>query len=453
MGATGVPVCGDPGLGARQPRARAGRSSTSATTTAPRTPSADACAGAEPGRKRLRWYAERVHHFAMSLNPAYRYEGGRFGNVAVHVLYQPGDEQHLGRRRRRRAHPDGARLAGPGLRAVRLAAAHQRAPDRGRRHRVPDDDPRRLGRPGAHRPRGGPQLHHGPPRQQRVARRLARRGLHQLPDQLVLGDHGPGELRRDRGRSAASSTWTTTASRPASRPRRTATSPRTTSRSTPGASCSSTSSAPSWATRRCTASSGPSTSGGSTGTSTRPPSASVAEEVSKRDLTTFFAQWLHTTELYDYAVGRVRSRREGDGYLTRVEVVRKAPGRFPQDVAVLAQGDTALARTDGLAEREWVELRTRTRPKSVMLDPLVRSHDWNMLNNRQRLGFSLAQLFAPLPGTDVYFHRYFSTRVRRDRLTTGVPAGGLVQRRGWSHARPPEPGRLPGPLRAERPGR
>ena len=66
----------------------------------------------------------------------------------------------------------------------------------------------------------------------------------------------------------------------------------------------------------------------------------VAEEVSGRDLSTFFAQWLHTTELYDYAVGRVRSRREGDGYLTRVEVVRKAPGRFPQDVAVIAQGDT-----------------------------------------------------------------------------------------------------------------
>ena len=29
----------------------------------------------------------------------------------------------------------------------------------------------------------------------------------------------------------------------------------------------------------------------------------VAEEVSQRDLSTFFAQWLHTTELYDYAVG------------------------------------------------------------------------------------------------------------------------------------------------------
>jgi hypothetical protein len=160
---------------------------------------------------------------------------------------------------------------------------------------------------------------------------------------------------------------------------------------------------------------------------------SVAEEVSGRDLSTFFAQWLHTTELYDYAVGKVRSRREGDGYLTRVEVVRQAPGRFPQDVAVIARGDTALARTDGLADREWVELRTRTRPRLVLLDPLVRSHDWNMLNNRRRLGSRLARLFLHLPVTDVYLHRYFSTRVRRDGMTLGLQpvawfneAGGLT---------------------------
>ena len=37
-------------------------------------------------------------------------------------------------------------VAGWLLRPLRLAADHQRAPDRGRRHRVPDDDPRRLGR-------------------------------------------------------------------------------------------------------------------------------------------------------------------------------------------------------------------------------------------------------------------------------------------------------------------
>ena len=124
----------------------------------------------------------------------------------------------------------------------------------------------------------------------------------------------------------------------------------------------------------------------------------VAEEVSHRDLSTFFAQWLHTTELYDYAVGRVHAARRGDGWVTRVEVVRRAPGRYPQDVAVIAAGDTALAHTDGLAERQWVEVATRTRPRQVLLDPLVRSHDWNMLNNRKLLRFAFPQSLAAVAG-------------------------------------------------------
>jgi len=90
IGATGVPVCGDPGW------ERANQNENQPVEYqrdyyGPRTPP-PACDGAAPGRKRLRWYAEDVHHFALSLNPAYRYEGGHFGNVAVHVLYQPGDE-------------------------------------------------------------------------------------------------------------------------------------------------------------------------------------------------------------------------------------------------------------------------------------------------------------------------------------------------------------------------
>ena len=96
MGATGVPVCGDPGWerANRAPdhpveyqRDYYGAAHAVGRRRAP---------APEPGRKRIRWYAERVHHFAMSLNPAYRYEGGHFGDVAVHVLYQPGDEKTWG---------------------------------------------------------------------------------------------------------------------------------------------------------------------------------------------------------------------------------------------------------------------------------------------------------------------------------------------------------------------
>ncbi|MDZ7778545.1 MAG: M1 family metallopeptidase [Gemmatimonadota bacterium] len=43
------------------------------------------------GRKRVRFYGEDIHHFAWSTSPEYRYEAGRHGDVAVHVLYRPGD--------------------------------------------------------------------------------------------------------------------------------------------------------------------------------------------------------------------------------------------------------------------------------------------------------------------------------------------------------------------------
>jgi Peptidase family M1 domain len=383
------------------------------------TPPADACAGAEPGRKRLRWYAERVHHFAMSLNPAYRYEGGRFGNVAVHVLYQPGDDSTWG--------------GGVAVERTQTALAWL------------DQLYGPFGWPqltNVHRIEGGgtefPMMIHDGSADQGLI-------VHEAGHNYTMGLLANNEWREgwlDEGFTSFQTSWFW----------------ETMGRESYGETeanvleldlddYSEPPSLEAQAYRDFTSYNIAIYTRGElffhqlraiVGDETmhrilrtfyerwkyrhvdEAAFRSVAEEVSRRDLSTFFAQWLHTTELYDYAVGRVRSRREGDGYLTRVEVVRKAPGRFPQDVAVFARGDTAVARTDGLAEREWVQFRTRTRPKSVMLDPLVRSHDWNMLNNRRRLGFSLAQVFAPLPATDVYLHRYFSTRVRRDRLTLGL---------------------------------
>jgi hypothetical protein len=164
----------------------------------------------------------------------------------------------------------------------------------------------------------------------------------------------------------------------------------------------------------------------------------IAEEVSGRDLSTFFAQWLHSTVLYDYGVGKVKAGRGGSGaadqiWTTQVEVVRHAEGRIPVEVAVIGEADTAVVRTAGLAEREWVEVKTKSKPKQVVLDPRVRTHDWNMLNNRHKLGVSLSTVTAYPPGTDVYFHPYFSTRSRRDRMTVGLhptvwynDAGGIT---------------------------
>jgi hypothetical protein len=92
MGATGVPVAGDPGW----------RGAAAVPGTVPDyrrdaySPSAAAALGllddqAATGRRIVRWRADNVHHFAWTTSPDYIYEGGAFGDVAVHVLYQPGD--------------------------------------------------------------------------------------------------------------------------------------------------------------------------------------------------------------------------------------------------------------------------------------------------------------------------------------------------------------------------
>ena len=122
MGATGVPVSGDPGWDAAQ-----------ALGTGPidyqrewygsLDPTAQPCiergeeriCGTPPARylreeeslghlageptagwKRVRWFAEDVHHFAWSTSPDYVYEQGRWEDVTIHVLYQPGDEESWG---------------------------------------------------------------------------------------------------------------------------------------------------------------------------------------------------------------------------------------------------------------------------------------------------------------------------------------------------------------------
>jgi hypothetical protein len=87
IGATGVPVCGDPGWA--KARAEPSTPVDYQRDYYGRVP--NDCPGTAAGRKTVRFRAEQVHHFAFSLNPEYVYEQGRYKDVAVHVLYQPAD--------------------------------------------------------------------------------------------------------------------------------------------------------------------------------------------------------------------------------------------------------------------------------------------------------------------------------------------------------------------------
>ncbi len=98
VGATGVPVSGDPGYSAAAAR---GYRPYSLARDAYGSPEPEERLGLLPesvqrGRKRVRFRAEDVHHFAWSASPDYIYEGGRWRDVPIHVLYQPGDEEDWG---------------------------------------------------------------------------------------------------------------------------------------------------------------------------------------------------------------------------------------------------------------------------------------------------------------------------------------------------------------------
>ena len=122
VGATGVPLEGDPGWeGAAAPGTRPieyardfyGPPGGPPCITGPdgRTvcgisPEREAPPRARPlgllkgevpgGWKRVRFFARDVHHFAWSTSPDYIYEHGAQSGVPIHVLYQPGDEDTWG---------------------------------------------------------------------------------------------------------------------------------------------------------------------------------------------------------------------------------------------------------------------------------------------------------------------------------------------------------------------
>src|SRR5882762_4791453 len=94
IGATGVPVEGDPGWEKAKADSNLRIDYQRDWYRAPRD--THQCGEAAAGRKCVRFHAEQVHHFAFSLNPDYVYEQGRYGDAVVRVLYQPGDRASWG---------------------------------------------------------------------------------------------------------------------------------------------------------------------------------------------------------------------------------------------------------------------------------------------------------------------------------------------------------------------
>ena len=98
MGATGVPVAGDPGWEKAKVwgEVHLARDAYGATGPAPRTTRYRAAARAR-GRKAVRFYARDVHHFGWAADPDFKYEGALYrGAIPIHALITPAEMPKLG---------------------------------------------------------------------------------------------------------------------------------------------------------------------------------------------------------------------------------------------------------------------------------------------------------------------------------------------------------------------
>jgi hypothetical protein len=437
MGATGVPLCGDPGW------MRANKGPTPIVYQrdwydAPsRVLSETACPTVPAGRKSLVWYAEQVHHFAMSMNPDYRYEGGRYGGVAVHALYQPGDETTWG----------------GGIAVKRTEIALGWLDQLFGRYQWPQMT-------NVHRIEGGgtefPMMVHDGSADQGLI-------VHEVGHNYVMGHLANNEWREgwlDEGFTSFQTSWfweTVSRGEQQSYP--------DTERLILNLDLDGMSQPTSLKSDQYRDFATYNTMIYARGEFffdqlrrlvgdeamrailrtffdrhklTHVDEAAfkaVAEEVSGRDLGAFFATNLHTTDLVNYRIGRVKRTRTADGWNTRVEVRRTEPGYFPVELLVVgSKGDSTRVRTEGIAEQEFVEVRTTSKPREVVIDPANVSHDWNALDNYKRYFFRADDLLGG-PGfrKTVFFDTHVSTPQPRDRLALGLlptvwynDAGGLT---------------------------
>ncbi len=385
LGSTGVPVEGDPGWrtpGGAEPLYR--RDAYPARSAESLGLLSDAPAAA---RKRVRWRAEDVHHFAWSADPTFRYEGGtveRAGGppVAIHVLYQPADTAWdegvvLGRTRKALAWLESMFGPYPWPQLTNL-------------HRIE---------------RGGTEF------PMLVMDGSESEGLiaHEVAHQFVHGALANNEWRDgwlDEGFASFVDTWyfedqgqTGLWDRSLETMREMERAGQTQPIATPGAEfrdprtySAMTYTKTSLVLRMLRDLVGEDAMRQILRTYYRENALShvteadfraVAERVSGRDLGWFFRQWFHTTDTLDYAVGNVGTERLPNGrWRTRVEVLRLGKAQMPVRLQI---GDATQTLDLGDRRSAVIEIVTTSRPAEVVLDPDNVLLDLDPTNNRRVL--------------------------------------------------------------------
>lgn len=439
VGATGVPICGDPGWeGARRIRAGTVRYESSFYRDA-RDPEARAliqqrrpCPAGRSGRKTVTWYAEDVHHFAMSMDPEYRYEEGDVFTRPVRALYLPGSARAWGAGlatgRIETALVWLDELFGlypwPQLTIVERRAAGSRAapmlvmsggPGGSTQERILHEVGHNYSMGIlANDERRDDWLGDGPTAFQvtLLFESLGRGGGYQSLERQVLDwdlDCLSVPIARTREHFPDSASYVGMVSRRGElffhQLRQLLGDP--TMRQVLRTYFAR------YRFRHVDAD----------------RLRAVVEEISGHDLELVFRQWTEETVLYDYELHRARREQlEDTRWRTTVVARAREEGRFPAEVWVYGAGDSAMARLPGRSAVESVTVVTSTQPTRAAIDPAALSHDWNMTNNQRSFGFLRRRLPAEL-----YLGGWFSQRQRRNRLTTSLaPTAWLNDAGGWT---------------------
>ena len=109
----------------------------------------------------------------------------------------------------------------------------------------------------------------------------------------------------------------------------------------------------------------------------------VCEAIYGSSLDWLFNDWIHKTPKVDYACTKVNSQRQANGvWKTDVYVKRLGDGIIPVEVQLITAGnDTVIKRWDGIQKQTTLTFLTKDRMKNVWLDPRDIILDQNRFNN------------------------------------------------------------------------
>lgn len=96
-----------------------------------------------------------------------------------------------------------------------------------------------------------------------------------------------------------------------------------------------------------------------------------AERASGRSLAWFFDQWVNTVGTVDYALRQAVVRRDGNGYVVTAQLSRIGTYRHPMPVGVRTSSGWTVVRSDPQRDVQTVSIRVADKPDAIWLDPFA----------------------------------------------------------------------------------